>query len=433
MKEGRRERQLKGSQGRAKTEDMEVIFEHCCGLDVHKETVTACLIGPSPDGKPQKEIRTYGTMSDDLIKLRDWLSANGCTHVAMESTGVYWKPIYNILEDHFHILLVNAKHIKAVPGRKTDVCDAEWIAKLLRHGLLKGSFIPPKPIREMRDLTRYRTSLIQERAREIQRVQKVLEDANIKLASVATDISGVSGRAIIQAIISGQDDPKLLTELARGRLRSKTGELERALKGMITDHHRLLLTRMLAHIEFLDQAIEKLDAEIEEKMRPFAAEARRMATVPGIKGRATEEILAETGTDMSAFPTSANIASWAGVCPGNNESAGKRKSGKTRPGNPWLRAALVRAAWAASRTKGTYFHAQYNRLVARRGKKKAILAVAHALLVVVYHVLREGTNYRELGYNYFDRLNAQAKARYYIRRVEEITGRKVNLVEPDAA
>uniref|UniRef100_A0A7C2IQ11 IS110 family transposase n=1 Tax=Ammonifex degensii TaxID=42838 RepID=A0A7C2IQ11_9THEO len=411
---------------------MEVVHERCCGLDVHKEKVVACLITPGEKGQAQKQTRTFGTMTEELLALCEWLKANGCTHVAMESTGVYWKPVYNILEGSVEILLVNAQHIKAIPGRKTDVRDAEWIADLLRHGLLRGSFIPPRPVRELRDLTRYREALVKERVREIQRLQKILEDTNIKLSVVVTDITGVSARAILEALVEGSSDPKVMAELAKGRLRSKIWELERALKGVLRSHHRLIIAQQLAHIDFLDEAIEKINIEIKERMRPFEEEARRLTTIHGVKERAAEKIIAEIGVNTEHFPTAAHLASWAGVCPGNNESAGKRKSGKTRKGNIYLRSALIEAARAAARTRNSYFNAQYHRLVARRGKNKAIVAVAHSLLVVIYHILKDGTVYNDLGIDHFDRTNSQRLKNRLIKRLESL-GYKVTVEENAAA
>ena len=399
---------------------MEVLYERCCGLDVHKSKVVACLITPGEGKKPRKEIRTFGTTTRDLLMLGDWLGAAGCTHVAMESTGPYWRPVYNVLEANFEVLVVNARDIKQVPGRKTDVSDAEWIADLLRHGLLRGSFVPPKPVRELRELTRYRKSLVREKARAINRIQKVLEGANIKLAAVATDIMGASGRAILQALARGTTDPLALADLAQGRLRAKLPELERALEGLVGDLHRFLLQQELAHIEFLEQTMARVEAEIEERMRPFAQEVERLTTIPGVKKQVAWTIVAEIGTDMSVFPSHRHLASWAGLCPGNNESAGKRKSGRTRKGNPWLRETLVEAAWAASRARRTYLAAQYHRLAARRGRKKALVAVAHSILVIAYHLLAKGTTYQELGPNFFDHLNYQRVVKYHLRRLLEL-------------
>ena len=398
---------------------MKVLYERCCGLDVHKKLIVACLITPGPDGKSQKELRTFGAMTRNLLDLADWLVTTGCTHVAMESTGVYWKPVYNLLEGQFEVLVVNAQHLKAVPGRKTDVRDAEWIAELLQHGLVRGSFIPDRPQRELRDLTRYRKALIREKASEVNRVQKVLEDANIKLASVVTDIKGVSARAMLQAIVGGAKDPKALAHLARGRLKEKLPELERALAGRVTAHHRFLLAEQLAHLEYLEETIERLDTEVEARLRPFHKELARVASIPGMGRRTAEVLLAEVGTDLERFPTSRHLASWAGLCPGNHESAGKRRSGRTRKGSPWLREALVEAAGAARRTK-TYLGALYHRLAARRGTKRAIVAVAHTILVIAYHLLTRRQMYCDLGVNYHDERDRLGVQRRLVRRLEAL-------------
>jgi len=344
----------------------------------------------------------------------------------MESTGVYWKPVYNVLEGDFELLVVNAQHLKAVPGRKTDALDAEWIADLLQHGLLKASFVPPMFERQMRDLTRYRTSLTGERTRTVQRLQKVLESANIKLASVARDIQGVSARAMLEQLANGQTNPKMLAELAKGRLRQKRAELEQALVGRLQDHHRFLIAELLAHIDYLDESIERLDAQIGDRFRPFEADLELADTIPGINQRSAEVMLAEIGTDLSRFPTDRHISSWSGICPGNDESAGKRRSGKTRRGNRWLRQALVEAAHAASHTKNTYLAAQYRRIAARRGQKKALLAVAHTILVILYHVLQRRQPYQDLGNNYFDERDKVAVQRRLIQRLEKL-GFKVDL------
>src|SRR5512136_3468050 len=336
---------------------MQVVYERCCGIDVHKQTVVACVIVPGADGQPAKEIRTFATMSEDLEALAGWLSELGVTHIAMESTGVYWKPVYNLLEGRFAILVVNAEHIKALAGRKTDVQDAEWIADLLRHGLLRGSFIPSQVLRELRDLTRYRTKLGDERVSEINRVQKVLEDANIKLASVASDVMGVSGRAMLDQIVQGQADPAVLAELAKGRLRDKQELLLKALSGRVRAHHRFMLAQHLSHIDFLDEAITQLDRQIAEQMRPFESAIAAWDSLPGINRRIAEIVIAEIGPDLAPFEDAEHLASWAGMCPGNNESAGKRKSGKTRKGSPWLRRALIEAAHGAAHTKHKYFQA----------------------------------------------------------------------------
>jgi transposase len=410
---------------------VEVVYERCCGLDIHKQTVVACLLVPGPGGAPHKDIRTFGAMTDDLLQLADWLTEAGCTHVAMESTGVYWKPIYNLLEGGFALLLVNARHIKQVPGRKTDVRDCEWIADLLRHGLLRGSFVPDRPQRELRELTRYRTTLIRERAAEVNRLQKTLEGANIKLSSVATDVLGVSGRHMLTALVAGTSDPASLAELAHGKLRDKLPQLERALTGRVGAHQRFLLAQQLAHLDALDELIERLSAEVQQRLRPFVAAVARLDTIPGVGSRTAETLVAELGVDLSRFPTAAHLASWAGMCPGNDESAGKRRSGKTRKGDPWLRSILIEAAQAAGRTRGTYLRAQYHRLAARRGKKKALVAVGHSILVIAYHLLRQQTTYRDLGPLYFDQHDEHRVTRRLVHRLQAL-GYTVSLDRPAA-
>lgn len=406
---------------------MEIVYKRCCGLDVHKETVVACVMIREAE-KEEKEIRTFRTMTSDLLVLHDWLLGYRVTHVAMESTGIYWKPVFNILEDSFKVLLVNAAHIKAVPGRKTDVRDCEWIADLLSHGLLKGGFIPPEPIRDLRDLTRYRKSLTDERVREMNRLQKLLESANIKLSSVATDVMGLSGKAMLEALISGSTDPVVLADLARGKLRKKLPLLREALQGRFRLHHRFLLGQILSHLDFLDEAIEELSKEVENRIVPSSKEIELLDTIPGVDRKVAEALVAEIGIDMSRFPTHRHLASWAGVCPGNNESAGKRKSGKTRKGDRWLFRVLIEASWSITRSKGTYLYALYHRLVPRRGKKKAAVAVAHAILVIAYHVLKNQVPYDELGPDYFDKLNVTQIKRHHIRRLEGL-GFKV-VIEP---
>lgn len=399
---------------------MDVIYARCCGLDVHKRGVVACLVTPGPNKVPTKEIRAFTTMTDDLLALSDWLTAAGCTHVAMESTSVYWKPVYNLLEDGFALLLVNARHVKAVPGRKTDAKDCEWLADLLRHGLLQASFVPDRSQRELRELTRYRTSLIRERTAAANRLQKTLEGANIKLAAVATDILGTSGREMLAALVDGQTDAAGLAQLARGRLREKLPELERALVGRVEAHQRFLLAEQLAHVDFLDAAVDRVSAEVAERLRPDEAVIANLDTIPGIGRHIAEALVAEIGTDMERFPTAHHLASWAGMCPGNHESAGKRQSGKTRKGSPWLRVLLVQAAHAAARTKGTYLAAQYRRLAARRGKSRAAVAVGHTILVIAFHLLRDGTTYRDLGPTYFDQLDRQQVERRLVRRLRDL-------------
>lgn len=406
---------------------MEVVHDRCCGLDVHKKTVVACVI--VPEGR---EIRTFGTMTDDLEALAGWLEEREVTHVAMESTGIYWRPIYNVLETFgFEQLVVNAQHMKAVPGRKTDVKDADWIAQLLRHGLLRGSYVPSREERELRELVRYRKSLIRERAAEVNRVQKVLEGANIKLASVASDVLGKSGRAMIEALSAGATDPKALAALARGRLQDKQKELERALRGVVGAHQRMVLAAQLRHISYLDEEIGRLSAEIDERQRPFAEVMERLQTIPGVGQRTAEVILAEVGTDMSRFPTAGHLASWAGVCPGQNESAGKSKSGRTRKGCVSLRESLTEAARAAARTRRTYLAAQYRRIAARRGAKRAAVAVAHTILVIVHHLLSNGGVYTDLGANYFDERDKTAAIKHAVARIARL-GFDVTLV-PKAA
>jgi transposase len=407
---------------------METVFERCCGLDVHKATVVACVWLRDRTGKVHKEIQTFGTMTEDLLVLHDWLKAHEVTHVAMESTGVFWKPIYNLLEDGFEVLLVNAAHIKRVPGRKTDVSDCEWIADLLAHGLLKGSFIPPKPIRELRDLTRYRKSLIDERVREVNRLHKLLQSANIKLSSVASDVMGLSGRRMLEALLKGNTDPSVLADLARGKLRQKLPELRKALQGRFSAHHRFLLEHILGHLDFLDEAIEKISQEVAMRTTPFQELIRFMDTIPGVDRKTAEGIIAEIGIDMERFPTHGNLASWCGLCPGNNESAGKRKRGKTRKGDMWLRRYAIEMALAASRSKGTYLNALYHRFARRKGHKKAVVAVAHAMVVIIYHLLKDGVPYQELGPDYFDKLNVTQIKRHHVRRLETL-GFKV-ILEP---
>jgi len=378
------------------------------------------VIVPGKTSQPNKEIRTFGTMTPDLLELGDWLNACGVTHVVMESTGVYWKPVWNLLEGQFELLLVNARHIKQVPGRKTDVKDCEWLADLLRHGLLRASFVPERPQRELRELTRYRTTLVRERASEINRLQKTLEGANIKLGNVATDITGVSGRHIMQALVAGQTDINLLADLARGRLRDKLPQLQRALVGRFGSHQRFLLAQQLAHLESLEELIEQLDREVEQRLRPFAEVISRLDTIPGWGRRTAENVLAEIGLDMTRFPTAPHLASWAGMCPGNNESAGKRKTGKTRKGDPWLRSALIEAAHASSRARNTYLGAQYRRLVARKGRKKAAVAVGHTMLVIAYYLLTRQTDYADLGPTYFDQRDDHHVTQRLVHRLEAL-------------
>lgn len=395
---------------------MDVVYERCCGLDVHKKMVVACVLTPE-----SKEIRTFSTMTEDLLEMVNWLEQHGCTHVAMESTASFWKPIYNLLESaDFQVLVVNAKHMKNVPGRKTDVKDAEWIAGLLRHGLLQASYIPNREQRELRELIRYRRSLIDERAREVNRVQKVLEGANIKLSSVASNTLGKSGRAMLEAMIRGEENPEVLSELAKGRMKSKKADLQKALRGLMGPHQRMMLAAQLRHIDYLDEEIARLDEEVKQRMLPFEEDLELVDTIPGVGRRTAEQLLAEIGTDMAQFPSAAHLCSWAGLAPGNNESAGKRKSGKTRKGNQKLRAALVEAARAAARTKQTYLSAQYHRIAARRGKNRAAVAVAHSILTIVYHMLQRRQAYIELGPTYYEARKKDVVVKQAIRKLESL-------------
>ena len=398
---------------------MEVVYEHCCGLDVHKETVVACVVVPGTGKQPHKEIRTFNTMTADLLELGDWLTAQGVTHVALESTGVYWKGPWNILESSFTLLLVNAQHIKQVPGRKTDVRDCEWIADLLRHGLLKASFVPDLPQRELRELTRYRTTLIRERAAERNRIQKTLEGAGIKLGSVASDVLGTSGRLMLEALIDGTTDAASMADLAKGNLRAKLPQLQRALTGKVGAHQRFRLAHQLAHLDGLEDLINQLSQEIAERLRPFQDKIERLDAITGVGQRTVEVFLAEIGTDVVRFPSAGHLSSWVGMCPGNNESAGKRKSGKTGKGDVWLRTALVEAAQAASHTKDTYLASQYQHLAARRGKKKAIVAVAHSILRIVWHLLDHDCDYVDLGSRYLEERDRQQIQRRLVRRLED--------------
>jgi len=382
---------------------MKRMLERCAALDVHKKTVTACVRVVGEGGELVEQIVVFATMAADLLALRDWLKAFGVTHVAMEATGVYWKPVYYALEDDFELLLVNARHVKNVPGRKTDTTDAQWLCQLLECGLLRASFVPPPEIRELRDLTRYRKALISERQREANRLHKVLEDAGIKLASVASDVLGVSGRQMLDALLSGTRDPEILAELARGRLRAKLPELERALAGNFKPHHALIISHLLAHMDYLEQIIQALTEEVEQRLLPFAQKAELLTTIPGVGERTSHVIIAELGPDMARFSSDRHAASWAAICPGNNESAGKRRSGKTGKANPYLRTALIEAANAAAHTKNTYLRAQYEQVKRRRGHKKAIVAVAHSILIASYHILKDDVPYHDLGGDYFAR------------------------------
>jgi transposase len=411
---------------------VEVLVERCAGLDVHKKTVMAALRTPGAPGKRHHEVREFSTFNEGLVALRGWLVSEGVTQVVMEATGVYWRPVWHVLEEAtgFELLLANAQHVKNLPGRKTDVSDAEWLAQLLECGLLRGSFVPPKDIAHLRDLTRYRTSLVRERAREVQRLQKLLEDAGVKLESVVTDVSGKAARRMIEALISGERDPEVLADMALTRMRPKIPELRKALVGRFEDHHALLARMHLDHIDELAAMVARLDDEVDRLMAPFAEPAAGLMSVPGIGERTAEVVISEIGVDMSRFPTAAHLASWAGLCPGNHESAGKRRSGRARKGDEALRTALCEAAWAASHGQSTYLSAQYRRFIRRFGTKnegKAIFAVAHTLIVIIWHVLKEASTYEELGADYFARrTDAEARKRYLVRQLEAL-GQKVTL------
>lgn len=409
-----------------------IVLQNCCGLDVHKDTITACLLVADQRGRVRKEKRTFGTKTADLLVIMDWLLEAGCTHLGMESTGVYWKPIYNLFEGTFELTVANARHMKAVPGRKTDQGDAEWIADLLMHGLLPTSFIPSRELRELRELIRYRKALVQMRTMEANRIQKVLEGANIKLGSVASDLQGVSAQGMLRAMVEGTTDPKALAQMARGRLKKKAEELEKALDGSIAAHQRFLLGQIIEHMDFLNKRLEACDQQIEELMNPLTEDVALLDTIPGVDRKTAQLILSEIGPEMSRFPTHKHLASWAGLCPGNNESAGKRRSGKTSKGSRWLKAGLVEAAWAAIRSRKTYLSALYYRLKARRGPAKAVVAVAHAILVAVYHILKTRTQYQELGPSFFDQVNRQRVASRLQKRLQAL-GYTVTLesAEPD--
>lgn len=405
---------------------METINRRCSGIDVHKDSLEVCVRILDEQGCLHKQTRPFATHTRDLLRLSDWLAAEGVTHVAMESTGVYWKPIFNILESRFTIILVNAQQVKKVPGRKTDVLDCEWLAQLMQHGLLRASFIPPRAIRDLRDLTRHRTQTIDEQARAVNRIQKILEDANIKLGSVVTDIMGVSGCQMLEALLDGQSTAEQMADLAKRRMRSKIPELQLALAGRMTEHHRFMIRLLMDHWTQLEALVVRMDVRIAELMKPYEEEVRRWDEIPGIDQRVAETVVAEVGPTMDPFPTDAHISSWAGVCPGNNESAGKRKSGKLPKGSRWLRRALNQAGWAASHTKDTYLAAKYKRLAPRRGKKRACMALAHTILVIGYHMSKQKTHYKDLGGNYFDQRDSKRLTKYFVKRLEQL-GHKVSL------
>ncbi|RKN59683.1 IS110 family transposase [Paenibacillus ginsengarvi] len=395
---------------------MEVLHERCCGLDVHKKSITACIITAKG-----KEIRTFPTMTQNLMELVDWVKQNRCTHVAMESTGDYWKPIYNLLElEELQPMVVNAQHIKAVPGRKTDVKDAEWIAKLLRHGLVQGSFIPNREQRELREIVRYRRSIIEERTREVNRLQKVLEGGNIKLSSVASNVLGVSGRDMLEAMIKGETDTSVLADFAQKRLKVKKEQLKLALDGRLGAHQLFMLEKQIAHIDNLNELIEQVDTEIDQRMAPFADDLKLLDSIPGVGKRTAEQIIAEVGTDMTRFPTPGHLCSWAGMTPGHDESAGKKRSAKTRKGNKKLRSALTESARAVARKKNSYLSAQYHRIAARRGKNRAAIAVGHTILSIVHILLTRKQEYVELGFDYFDQRKRDILIKSSMKRLESL-------------
>ncbi|HXR68094.1 MAG TPA: IS110 family transposase [Dermatophilaceae bacterium] len=404
---------------------MEVLHPRCAGLDVHKDSVVAC-VRIAADGTVKHEVRTFGTMTTPLEELAAWLRAEGCTHAAMEATGVYWKPVWHALEDELDLVLANAAHIKNVPGRKTDVNDATWIADLLAHGLIRGSFVPEASIQDLRALTRTRKQFVREKVGHVQRIQKTLEDGNIKIASVASDIMGVSGRAILEALIAGETDPDKLADRASGRLKASRATIVESLRGRVTANHRLLLRLHFDQVKAIEEAIATVDKEVDALIEPFRTAADRLSTIPGISDVVAEVIVSEIGVDMSRFPTPGQLISWAGLCPRNDESAGKRRSTRLRKGAPWLKTALVQAAWAASRAKKSYLSAQFFRIKGRRGARKAIMAVAASMLTAVYFMLRDGVDYRDLGHDYFDRVNKAKTAERLVRRLNDL-GYQVDL------
>jgi transposase len=408
---------------------MDVLYPRCAGLDVHKDTVVArlrCVSEPRAD-----EVRSFSTTTSALLELNEWLGSHGVTHVAMEATGVYWKPVWHLLEEHFELVLANAQHIRNVPGRKTDVNDATWIADLLAHGLIRSSFVPPAPIQELRDLTRTRKQLVREISQHSLRIQKTLEDANVKLGSVLSNVLGSSGRAILQALIAGQTDPEQLAELAQGTARKKRTELVAALHGRIKPHHRRLLKVHLELIAALEQALREIDADVGKTLAPIHSSARLLTSLPGVSDLTAQVMVAEIGVDMARFPSAAHLISWAGLCPRNDESAGKRRSTRVRKGAPWLKTALVTAAWAAVRVKDSYLQAQFHRLRSRRGAKKAILAVAASMLTAAYHMLKNGLEYHDLGADHFTRRDRSKAIQRLVRRLNDL-GCNVQLI-PQAA
>ncbi|HVI71881.1 MAG TPA: IS110 family transposase [Pyrinomonadaceae bacterium] len=412
---------------------MQVKYARCAALDVHKNTVVGCVMISGSTGGVEQELRTFATYTADLLTLSDWLKSHGVTHVAMESTGVYWKPVYNLLEGLFELLVVNARHVKAVPGRKTDVKDAEWLADLLRHGLLRGSYIPARPQRQLRELTRHRSNLVQRRAQAVNELQKCLESANIKLASVATDVTGVSATEMLGGLLAGQAQPELLAELARGRLKEKKPLLQKALHGRVEAHHRLILSQLLAEIAWCEEQVSEVSLEIAQRLKEQEELLNRLDEIPGVNQRIAQVAIAEMGSDMKPFPSDKHLCSWAGLCPGNNESAGKRRSSRICPGNRHLKVALMEAANAASRKKGCYLRAKYHRLSGRRGRKRALVAVARTILQSMYYMVQRGTPYQDLGENYYDQRNPQKLANRLAKRIEKLGFKVVIEGVPQAA
>ncbi|MEU1276559.1 IS110 family transposase [Streptomyces sp. NPDC005799] len=412
---------------------MDVLHERCAGIDISKADVKVTIRVPGAGKRRRKETRTFSTMTRDLLAMRDWLLSEGVTLVGMEATGIYWKPVFYLLEHDIECWLLNARHMKAVPGRKTDVKDAEWIAELVEHGLVRPSFVLPESIRQLRDLTRYRTEVVRERTREAQRLEKLLEDAGIKLSSVVSDILGVSGRAMLEALVSGLRDPQALAEMARGSMRGKRAVLIEALTGRFGDHHAFLARTMLDRIDACTATEARLTERIEEQVARFRRQLDLLATIPGVSPRTAPVILAETGADMSRFGSAEHLASWAGVCPGNHESAGRQHTGKTRHGNPWLKAVLGQTAVSAAGTKNTYLAARYRRLAARRGKKRALVAVEHSVLIAMWHMLVHDVEYADLGGQYF--LERTGRARQTRRLVSQLNqlGYQVTLQTVEAA
>jgi transposase len=398
----------------------DIVHRRCCGLDVHKDQIAACVRWAEDNGEIEQETRVFGTTTEQLRSMGDWMRGHGVQLVAMESTGVYWRPVWNVLEGDFELKLANSQHIRNIPGKKTDKKDGAWIAKLLQHDLVPASFVPDTRIQELRELTRARARLVQEKTAVANRIQDVLENANIKLASVASDILGRSGRAMLEAIMGGESDPTRLADLAKAQLRGKIQRLRLALEGRIREHHRFSLRQLMDHLEFLEGKIFIIEEELRRRSQPYEEAIQLWMTIPGVRWLIAVTLVAEIGVDMQQFPSAAQLASWVGVCPGNNESGGKRKSGKTRKGSVWLRRALCEAAWAASRTKNTYLAAQYRRLAAKRGQKRASLAVAHSILVIAYHLLKNKVPYHELGGDYFDRIRTAGLKRYYLKRLEQL-------------